>query len=131
MHIPINHLRKLFAKWLSLLLQIGGPLIITKRVRFITKRDSYYHLMQIFYKSRQLLQIVHNYFNVKKDTTCIVDLLRNLFFFNDCFHNLMLQEWVVKHRNIMYFYYCINFSPCPSQISVNFSQWLWGFIFGR
>ena len=78
MHIPINHLRKLFAKWLSLLLQIGGPLIITKRVRFITNQDSYYHLMQIFYKSRQLLQIVHNYFNVKKDTTCIVDLLRNL-----------------------------------------------------
>ena len=42
MHIPINHLRKLFAKWLSLLLQIGGPLIITKRVRFITNQDSYY-----------------------------------------------------------------------------------------
>ena len=82
MHIPINHLRKLFAKWLSLLLQIeAGPLIITKRVRVLDKSGQLLQilqLMQIFYKSRQLSQIVHNYFNVKKDTTCIVDLLREL-----------------------------------------------------
>ena len=48
-------------------------IVITNRRPF-----DYYKTGQIYYKSGQLLQIVNNYFNVKKDTTCIVDLLRNL-----------------------------------------------------
>ena len=64
-HIPTNHIWKLFTEWLSLLLQIRRNFVSTKWGRiitnwgiFITNRDGYYKSMQILQIGAQNTSIV-------------------------------------------------------------------------
>ena len=65
MHIPISHLRKMFAEWFSLLLQIGADLlqsgtnfIIANQGKGYCKLEQIYNkVSEINYKLWQLLRI--------------------------------------------------------------------------